>query len=192
MRSARSPSAAPPCSPASVPASRKPSTVHERVTLNEAINLCKASSEYFGVRTAWARPGDASPIAHAAQLAVELSSYVIGRAHGGAQHLCGVIIYGRSDAVLNPGGVRIGTADIYRQVEPLPDTCVPIHSTRRASCASALTDAPPQLHSDERQFVRPATAWNETTPERVAAAPGAGGKANRPGRTTAAPIISRE
>jgi acetoacetyl-CoA synthetase len=33
----------------------------------------------------------------------------------------GVIIYGRSDAVLNPGGVRIGTAEIYRQVEQLPD-----------------------------------------------------------------------
>jgi acetoacetyl-CoA synthetase len=31
----------------------------------------------------------------------------------------GVIIYGRSDAVLNPGGVRIGTAEIYRQVEAL-------------------------------------------------------------------------
>ncbi len=29
----------------------------------------------------------------------------------------GIIIYGRSDAVLNPGGVRIGTAEIYRQVE---------------------------------------------------------------------------
>jgi len=29
----------------------------------------------------------------------------------------GLIIYGRSDAVLNPGGVRIGTAEIYRQVE---------------------------------------------------------------------------
>ena len=31
----------------------------------------------------------------------------------------GMIIYGRSDAVLNPGGVRIGTAEIYRQVEKL-------------------------------------------------------------------------
>jgi acetoacetyl-CoA synthetase len=30
-----------------------------------------------------------------------------------------MIIYGRSDAVLNPGGVRIGTAEIYRQVEKL-------------------------------------------------------------------------
>ena len=29
----------------------------------------------------------------------------------------GMIIHGRSDATLNPGGVRIGTAEIYRQVE---------------------------------------------------------------------------
>jgi acetoacetyl-CoA synthetase len=36
-------------------------------------------------------------------------------AHGG------LIIYGRSDAVLNPGGVRIGTAEIYRQVEQLDE-----------------------------------------------------------------------
>ena len=35
--------------------------------------------------------------------------------------LGGVIIYGRSDAVLNPGGVRIGTAEIYRQVEKLDE-----------------------------------------------------------------------
>jgi acetoacetyl-CoA synthetase len=33
----------------------------------------------------------------------------------------GVIIFGRSDATLNPGGVRIGTAEIYRQVEKLPE-----------------------------------------------------------------------
>ena len=31
----------------------------------------------------------------------------------------GVVIYGRSDAVLNPGGVRIGTAEIYRQVDKI-------------------------------------------------------------------------
>ncbi len=31
----------------------------------------------------------------------------------------GIVIHGRSDAVLNPGGVRIGTAEIYRQVEQL-------------------------------------------------------------------------
>jgi acetoacetyl-CoA synthetase len=33
----------------------------------------------------------------------------------------GVVIAGRSDATLNPGGVRIGTAEIYRQVERLPE-----------------------------------------------------------------------
>ena len=33
----------------------------------------------------------------------------------------GMIIHGRSDAVLNPGGVRIGTAEIYREVERLPE-----------------------------------------------------------------------
>lgn len=32
----------------------------------------------------------------------------------------GVIVYGRSDATLNPGGVRIGTAEIYRQTELIP------------------------------------------------------------------------
>jgi acetoacetyl-CoA synthetase len=33
----------------------------------------------------------------------------------------GVVIYGRSDATLNPGGVRIGTAEIYRQMEQIPE-----------------------------------------------------------------------
>ncbi|MCC6295265.1 MAG: acetoacetate--CoA ligase [Pseudomonadales bacterium] len=33
----------------------------------------------------------------------------------------GFVIHGRSDAVLNPGGVRIGTAEIYRQVEQVPE-----------------------------------------------------------------------
>ncbi len=43
-------------------------------------------------------------------------------AHGDFAELTahhGLIIYGRSDAVLNPGGVRIGTAEIYRQVEKI-------------------------------------------------------------------------
>jgi acetoacetyl-CoA synthetase len=43
--------------------------------------------------------------------------YAETRPHDG--HI-GLIIHGRSDAVLNPGGVRIGTAEIYRQVETLP------------------------------------------------------------------------
>ncbi len=33
----------------------------------------------------------------------------------------GIVIHGRSDAVLNPGGVRIGTAEIYRQVEQIEE-----------------------------------------------------------------------
>ena len=33
----------------------------------------------------------------------------------------GIVIYGRSDATLNPGGVRIGTSEIYRQVEKLEE-----------------------------------------------------------------------
>jgi acetoacetyl-CoA synthetase len=33
----------------------------------------------------------------------------------------GIIIYGRSDATLNPGGVRIGTAEIYRQIDTLEE-----------------------------------------------------------------------
>ena len=37
------------------------------------------------------------------------------RQHGG------VVIYGRSDTTLNPGGVRIGTAEIYRAVEQIPE-----------------------------------------------------------------------
>jgi mannonate dehydratase len=43
-----------------------------------------ALSEFFGVRTAWHGPGDASPIAHAAQLAIELSSYNFGVHEGGS------------------------------------------------------------------------------------------------------------
>ncbi|MFV9681642.1 acetoacetate--CoA ligase [Pseudomonas sp. NY15367] len=40
--------------------------------------------------------------------------YAEETAHGG------LVIHGRSDAVLNPGGVRIGSAEIYRQVEKVP------------------------------------------------------------------------
>jgi acetoacetyl-CoA synthetase len=45
-------------------------------------------------------------------------------AHGDFAELTnhnGLIIYGRSDALLNPGGVRIGTAEIYRQIELIPE-----------------------------------------------------------------------
>ena len=76
----------------------------------------------------------------------------------------GIIVYGRSDAVLNPGGVRIGTAEIYRQVEQLPEIVESIvigqdwdndvrvvlfvtlrparHSTQRCRTASRSRSAP--------------------------------------------------
>jgi mannonate dehydratase len=43
----------------------------------------QALAEFFGVRTAWHGPGDASPVAHAAQLALELASYNFGIHEGG-------------------------------------------------------------------------------------------------------------
>jgi acetoacetyl-CoA synthetase len=39
---------------------------------------------------------------------------------GRLTHEEGVIIYGRSDAILNPGGIRIGTAELYAEVEKIP------------------------------------------------------------------------
>ncbi|MDR0478085.1 MAG: acetoacetate--CoA ligase [Desulfobulbaceae bacterium] len=59
----------------------------------------------------------------------------------------GVIIYGRSDATLNPGGVRIGTAEIYRQVERLPEVIESVVISQ---------DWPPEAPTDVRLvlFVR--------------------------------------
>ncbi len=53
----------------------------------------------------------------------------------------GVIIYGRSDTTLNPGGVRIGTAEIYRQVEQLPEVIESLVIGQ---------DWPPDQHGDVR------------------------------------------
>jgi acetoacetyl-CoA synthetase len=66
----------------------------------------------------WNDPGDRKY--HAAYFEVypnvwRHGDYVEVTQHGG------IVIYGRSDAVLNPGGVRIGTAEIYRQVEKLDE-----------------------------------------------------------------------
>ncbi len=59
----------------------------------------------------------------------------------------GLIIHGRSDAVLNPGGVRIGTAEIYRQVEQLDEV---------VESLAIGQDWPPQQPNDVRVvlFVR--------------------------------------
>ena len=53
----------------------------------------------------------------------------------------GMIIYGRSDTTLNPGGVRIGTAEIYRQVEQLPEVVESLVIGQ---------DWPPDQHGDVR------------------------------------------
>lgn len=52
----------------------------------------------------------------------------------------GMLIHGRSDATLNPGGVRIGTAEIYRQVEKLPEIieCIAIGQRWRADVRVVL------------------------------------------------------
>ncbi len=48
----------------------------------------------------------------------------------------GLIIHGRSDATLNPGGVRIGTSEIYRQVETMPEVLESVVTEHTASGSS--------------------------------------------------------
>ena len=76
----------------------------------------------------------------------------------------GVIIYGRSDATLNPGGVRIGTAEIYRQVEQLPEVLESIVIGQ---------DWPPGRHDDVRVvlFVKlqPGLALDRALEDRIRA-----------------------
>jgi acetoacetyl-CoA synthetase len=52
----------------------------------------------------------------------------------------GMVIYGRSDATLNPGGVRIGTAEIYRQVEQIPEVveCLATEQTLREGASRVV------------------------------------------------------
>ncbi|HUR91185.1 MAG TPA: acetoacetate--CoA ligase [Gemmatimonadaceae bacterium] len=52
----------------------------------------------------------------------------------------GMVIYGRSDATLNPGGVRIGTAEIYRQVEQLPEIVESVVIGQRVTGADGGVD----------------------------------------------------
>ncbi len=70
----------------------------------------------------------------------------------------GFVIHGRSDATLNPGGVRIGTAEIYRQLEALPEIAEGL----------AVGQA---WQGDERivLFVRlaPGAVWNEDLRQRI-------------------------
>jgi acetoacetyl-CoA synthetase len=47
----------------------------------------------------------------------------------------GVVIHGRSDATLNPGGVRIGTAELYRQIEQVDDVLDSVVVAQRLAAA---------------------------------------------------------
>jgi acetoacetyl-CoA synthetase len=74
----------------------------------------------------------------------------------------GLIIYGRSDAVLNPGGVRIGTAEIYRQVERLEEV---------VESLAIGQEWPPHAPSDVRVVLfvklRPGTALDDALAGRI-------------------------
>ena len=52
----------------------------------------------------------------------------------------GLIIHGRSDATLNPGGVRIGTAEIYRQVDELPEVLESLAIGQRLGSAAGADE----------------------------------------------------
>lgn len=69
-----------------------------------------ALCEFFGVRTAWHGPGDASPVAHAAQLALELCSYNFG-VHEGA-------IFQPNTQEVFPGCPETKNGYMYAQEKP--------------------------------------------------------------------------
>ena len=82
----------------------------------------------------------------------------------------GLVIHGRSDATLNPGGVRIGTAEIYNQVEQLPEVAealcigqdwdddVRVVLFVRLAAGVALDDEPGERASAPRSAPAPARA----------------------------------
>jgi mannonate dehydratase len=70
----------------------------------------QALSEYFGVKTAWHGPGDASPVAHAAQLALELCSYNFGVHEG--------YIFPENTKAVFPGCPETKNGYMYAQEKP--------------------------------------------------------------------------
>ncbi len=79
----------------------------------------------------------------------------------------GVIIYGRSDATLNPGGVRIGTAEIYRIVESVEDVVDSLVVGRSADddveiCLFIVLRAGRKLDADLEKTLRTAIAEGAT------------------------------
>ncbi|GAB4196802.1 MAG: acetoacetate--CoA ligase [Wenzhouxiangellaceae bacterium] len=91
----------------------------------------------------------------------------------------GLIIYGRSDATLNPGGVRIGTAEIYRQVEKLDEVVESLcvgqdwKGDQRIVLFVVLADGvelSPELRDHIRRSIR-ANTTPRHVPEKVIAVP---------------------
>ncbi len=91
----------------------------------------------------------------------------------------GFVIHGRSDAVLNPGGVRIGTAEIYRQVEKLDEVVESIAIGQswdddvRVVLFVVLRDGV-QLDDDLQARIRAVVRKNTTprhVPEKIVAVP---------------------
>ncbi len=80
----------------------------------------------------------------------------------------GIIVYGRSDATLNPGGVRIGTAEIYRIVEGIPEVLDSIVVGRETAdqdvdvCLFVVLRAGLTLDDVLRNRIRDAIAQNAT------------------------------
>ena len=95
-------------------------------------------------------------------------------AHGDYAELTkrnGLIIHGRSDAVLNPGGVRIGTAEIYRQVEKVAGVtdsiCVGLPKDGDVIVALYVVLAEGISLTDELEAEIKNTIRNNTTPRHV-------------------------
>jgi mannonate dehydratase len=70
----------------------------------------QAFSEFFGVKTAWHGPGDASPVAHAAQLALELASYNFGIHEG--------YVFQQNTREVFPGCPEVKNGYMYAQEAP--------------------------------------------------------------------------
>ncbi|HEX7021887.1 MAG TPA: acetoacetate--CoA ligase [Trueperaceae bacterium] len=83
----------------------------------------------------------------------------------------GIVVYGRSDATLNPGGVRIGTAEIYRPLEALPELGEALAVGRRRNGDEevwlfVVLQAGHELDDDLRRKIR-AAIRNAASPRHV-------------------------
>ena len=83
----------------------------------------------------------------------------------------GVIVHGRSDATLNPGGVRIGTAEIYRQTESIgyleDSICVGKPIDGDVEIVLFVKLKPNELLTDERVLEIKKVIRSKTTPRHV-------------------------